>query len=104
MGAGLGFSTLREYSRHFADKRGKPRTISGGIFQKVLAEIVQKGLILSQKRLISNRCNFGLLAPKSMRFPSKDRKSKDRSFQLQKVFTSDFFSSRKTRMKLRTVA
>ena len=31
---------------------------SGWIFQKVLAEIVQKGLILSQKALISNRRNF----------------------------------------------
>ena len=54
--------------------------ISGWIFQKVLAEIVQKGLILSQKALILNRRNFGLLAPKSMRFPSKDSKSKDLSF------------------------
>ena len=54
--------------------------ISGWIFQKVLPEMVQKGLILSQKGLISNRCNFGLFAPKSMRFPSKDRKSKDLSF------------------------
>ena len=54
--------------------------MSGWIFQKVLAEVVQKGLILSQKRLISNRRNFGLLAPKSMRFPSKDSKSKDLSF------------------------
>ena len=49
--------------------------ISGQIFQNVLAEVVQKGLILSQKGLISNRCNFGLFAP--MRFPSKDSKSKD---------------------------
>ena len=54
--------------------------LSGCIFQKVLAEIVQKGLILSQKGLFSNRRNFGLFAPKSMRFPSKDRKSKDLSF------------------------
>ena len=51
--------------------------ISGWILQKVLAEIIQKGLILSQKRLISNRRNFGLLAPKSMPFSSKERKSKD---------------------------
>ena len=58
---------------------------SGWILQKVLAEMLQKGLILSQKRLISNRRNFGLLAPKSMHFPSKDRKSKDLSFQLQKL-------------------
>ena len=43
----------------------------GWIFQKVLAEIVQKGLILSQKALISNRRNLGFFAPKSMRFPSK---------------------------------
>ena len=54
--------------------------ISGWIFQKVLAEIVQKDLILSQKALISNRCNLGLFAPTSMRFPSKDSKSKDLSF------------------------
>ena len=51
--------------------------IPGWIFQKVLAEIVQKGLILSQKALISNRRNFSLFALKSMRFPLKDRKSKD---------------------------
>ena len=44
--------------------------ISGWIFQKVLPEMVQKGLI-------SNRRNLGLFAPKSIRFPSKDRKSKD---------------------------
>ena len=54
--------------------------ISGWIFQKVLAEIVQKDLILSQKALISNRRNLGLFAPRSMRFPSKDSKSKDLSF------------------------
>ena len=52
----------------------------GWIFQKVLAEIVQKDLILSQKALISNRRNLGLFAPTSMRFPSKDSKSKDLSF------------------------
>ena len=55
-------------------------SISGWIFQKVLAEIVQKDLILSQKALISNRRNLGLFAPTSMRFPSKDSKSKDLSF------------------------
>ena len=54
--------------------------ISGWIFQKVLAEIVQKDLILSQKALISNRRNLGLFAPTWMRFPSKDSKSKDLSF------------------------
>ena len=37
--------------------------IMAGIFQKVLAEIVQKDLILSQKALISNRRNLGLFAP-----------------------------------------
>ena len=45
----------------------------------VLADIVQKDLILSQKALISNRRNLGLFAPTSMRFPSKDSKSKDLS-------------------------
>ena len=55
-------------------------TISGWIFQKVLAEIVQKDLILSQKALISNRRNLSLFAPTSMGFPSKDSKSKDLSF------------------------
>ena len=45
----------------------------GWIFQQVLPEMVQKGLI-------SNRRIFGLFAPKSMRFPSKDRKSKKLSF------------------------
>ena len=54
--------------------------ISGWIFQKVLAETVQKDLILSQKALISNRRNLGLFAPTSMGFPSKDSKSKDLSF------------------------
>ena len=54
--------------------------ISGWIFQKVLAEIVQKDLILSQKALISNRRNLDLFAPTSIRFPSKDGKSKDLSF------------------------
>ena len=53
---------------------------SGWIFQKVLAEIVQNDLILSQKALISNRRNLGLFAQTSMRFPSKDSKSKDLSF------------------------
>ena len=47
--------------------------MGGWIFQKVLAEIVQKALI-------SNRPNFGLFAPKSMRFPSKDSKSKNLPF------------------------
>ena len=42
--------------------------------------IVQKDLILSQKALISNRRNLGLFAPTSLRFPSKDSKSKDLSF------------------------
>ena len=65
--------------------------ISGWIFQKVSAEIVQKGLLLSKKtRLISNRRNLGLLAQKSMRFPSKDRKLKNLSFQSQKFFMSNF--------------
>ena len=54
--------------------------IYGWILQKVLAEIGQKDLILSQKALISNRRNLGLFAPTSMRFPSKDSKSKDLSF------------------------
>ena len=54
--------------------------ISVWIFQKVLAETVQKDLILSQKALISNRRSLGLFAPTSMRFPSKDSKSKDLSF------------------------
>ena len=47
--------------------------ISGWIFQKVLAEIVQKDLI-------SNPRILGLFAPTSMRFPSRDSKSKDLSF------------------------
>ena len=64
--------------------------ISGWIFQKVLAEIVQKGLILSQKALISNRRNFGLFAPKSTRFPSKNSKSKDLSFNLQTYLPTIF--------------
>ena len=79
-------------------------TVSGWIFQKVLAEIVQKGLILSQKALISNRRNFGLFAPKSTRFPSKDSKSKDFSFYLQTYFYQRFFPSRKTRLEVYTVA
>ena len=43
------------------------KCISGWIFQKELAEIVQKGHILSQKALILNHRNFGLFAPKSNR-------------------------------------
>ena len=64
----------------FDNKCRKLSYISGWIFQKVLAEIVQKDLTLSQKALISNRRNLGLFAPTSMRFPSKDSKSKDLSF------------------------
>ena len=45
--------------------------ISGWIFQKVLAEIVQKDLILSQKALISNRRNLGSFAPTSIAFLQK---------------------------------
>ena len=40
----------------------------GWIFQKVLAEIVQKDLDLSQKALGSNGRNLGLFAPTSMGF------------------------------------
>ena len=52
--------------------------ISGWVFQKDLTEIVRKGLILSQKGLISNRRNLRLFAPKSMRFPSVPAVEKDR--------------------------
>ena len=45
--------------------------ISGWVFQKVPLKMYKKGRILSQKRPISNRRNFGLLAPESMRFPQK---------------------------------
>ena len=61
------------------------------ISQKIPTEIVQKGLILSQKRLISNRTNFSLLATKSMHFPLKDRKLEDSSSRMHTFFTSDFF-------------
>ena len=40
----------------------------------------RKGIILSQKRLISKRRNFGLLAPKLTRYPLKDGKLGDFSF------------------------
>ena len=63
---------------------------SGWIFQKVLAEIVQKDLILSQKALISNGRSLGFFAPTSMGFTSKDSKLKDLSCKLLKFFTSDF--------------
>ena len=53
---------------------------SGLIFQKVLAEIVQKDLILSQKTLKSNGRNLGFFASTSMGFPSKDSNLKDLSF------------------------
>ena len=53
---------------------------SGWIFQKVLAEIVQKDLILSQKALFSNGPNLGFFAPTSMGFTSKDSKLKDLFF------------------------
>ena len=62
--------------------------ISGWIFQKVLAEIVQKDLILSQKALISNRRNLGFFAPTWMRFPSKDSKS---LFLMAEIFYERFF-------------
>ena len=78
--------------------------MSGWIFQKVLAEIVQKDLILSQKALISNRRNLGLFAPTSMRFPSKDSKWKDLSFLIAEIFYERFFPSRKTRWNVCTVA
>ena len=55
-------------------------SISGRIFKKVLAETVQKDLILSQKARISNCRNLGLFAPISMGFLSKVSKSKDLSF------------------------
>ena len=53
---------------------------SGWIFQKVLAEIVQKDLDLSQKALISNGRSLGFFAPTSMGFTSKDSKLKYLSF------------------------
>ena len=68
------------YRVHQLVRPGSDANISGWIFQKVLAEIVQKDLILSLKALISRRRNLGLFAPTSMRFPSKDSKSKDLSF------------------------
>ena len=78
--------------------------ISGWFFQKVLPEIIQKASFCHKKCLISNRRNFGLLAPKSMRFHSKDRKSNDISLQLQKCFNERFFPSHKTRLKFCTIA
>ena len=76
------------YNTHFNHRI--LRCIYIWIFQKVLAEIVQKDLNLSQEALISNRRNLGLFAPKSMRFPSKDSKWKDLSFSSLKSFTNDF--------------
>ena len=79
--------------------------MSGWIFQKVLAEIVQKGLILLQKGLISNRRNFGWFAPKSMRFPYFKRQEIERSlFLIPEIFYQRFFPSLKTRLKVCTVA
>ena len=52
----------------------------GSIFQKVLAEIVQKDLDLSQKALISNGRNLGSFAATSMGFTSKDSKLKNLFF------------------------
>ena len=61
-------------------------------FVTYIEPVIQKVIFkqFPKSRLISNRRNFGLPAPKSMRFLSKDRKSKDLSFLLQKLFTSDF--------------
>ena len=65
--------------------------ISGWILQKVLAEIEQKGFILSQKALISGSRNLGLFAPKSICFPSKDSKSKDLSLLIPEFFYERFY-------------
>ena len=71
-------------------------------FPKVPAKIAQtsKGLILSQKRLISNRRNFCLLAPKSMHFPSKDRKSEDLFFNRRNFSQAIFLFSQNALEKL----
>ena len=69
-------------------------------FSKVSVEIVQKGLILSQKHPISNCRNFGLLAPKLMRFPSNDMNLEDLSFESQKFLHERFSPSQKTRLNL----
>ena len=74
------FHRVRRFATYINKQINTYTHISGWIFQKVLAEIVQKDLILSQKALISNRRSLGLFAPTSMRFPSKDSKSKDLSF------------------------
>ena len=73
--------------------------MSGWIFQKVLAEIVQKGLILSQKDLISNRRNSKIDAL------SFKRQQIERSlFLIAELFYQRFFPSRKTPSKVCTVA
>ena len=71
--------------RRCSQNRRKTQTESGDRPEEkrltsVPTEFIAIFLILSQKGLISNRRNFGLFAPKSMRSPSKDRKSKDLSF------------------------
>ena len=73
--------------------------IYGWIFQKVLAEIVQKDLILSQKGLISNPRNFGLFAPKSKRFPPKNTANRKISL-IAGTFYERFFPSQKMRLKV----
>ena len=48
-----------------------------GFSKRCSLKLCKKDLILSQKALISNRLNLGLFAQTSMRFPSKDSKSKE---------------------------
>ena len=97
--------------KSFLFKAGKADTLESEklsglrrwIFQKVLAEIVQKGLILSQKALISNRRNFSLFAPNQCAFLQKIANRKI-SLSYCRNFYERFFPSRKTRLKDCTVA
>ena len=79
-GLGQSLESKRDRKRPNLLKISVSLPSSGWIFQKVLAEVLQKDLVLSQQALISNRRNLSLFAPTSMRFPSKDSKSKDLSF------------------------
>ena len=51
-----------------------------GFSRRCLLKLDKKGPTLSQKRPTLSGGNFGLLAPKFMRFFSKDRNLKDLSF------------------------
>ena len=72
-------------------------------FPESVLKLDKKGPTLSQKRLTLSVGNFGLLAPKLMRYLSKDRNLKDHSFNCI-IFHEQIFCAHKTRLKHFTIA